>query len=164
MTDLDKKQMPTELGVEVGHVFEPSAWFTISQAMISDFGAVSLDPDPMHIDPEWAAVESPFGGTIAFGFLTVSLLTALLHSALRTGVHTAPSRTGVYLNYGFGRLRLVEPVPVDARIRGNFILNGVEFDAKGRCMVTFGCTIEIEGVERPALVAEWLTVWVPPAS
>lgn len=163
MIGAENTQVQSRFGVEIGHVFPPSDWFTISQTMISDFGAVSLDPDPMHIDPEWAAIQSPFGKTIAFGFLTVSLLTALLHSALKTGVHTDPSTMGVYLNYGFERLRLVEPVPVDARIRGRFALNGVESDAKGRCRVTFGCKIEIEGVERPALIANWLTVWVPPA-
>jgi acyl dehydratase len=162
MTEASNTQMLSRMGVEIGHAFEPSDWFSISQGMISDFGVVSLDPDPMHIDPEWAAVQSPYGKTIAFGFLTVSLLTALLHSALKTGVHTDPLTMGVYLNYGFDRLRLVEPVPVDGRIRGNFVLSGVETDAKGRCMVTFGCTVEIEGSERPALVANWLTVWVPP--
>ena len=151
-----------QLGVQVGHAFAPSDWFLISQQMICDFGLVSHDPDPMHINPEWAAVESPFGKTIAFGFLTVSLLTALLHSALKTGVHVAPSITGVYLNYGFERLRLVEPVPVNARIRGRFILRNVATDRKNRCIVTFDCTIDIEGVERPALVANWLTIWVPP--
>ncbi len=162
MTEVSKPEILSRMPLDVGHVFPPSEWFTISQQMISDFGTVSLDPDPMHVDPEWAATESPYGGTIAFGFLTVSLLTVLMHSTLKTGVHTSPSTLGVYLNYGFDRLRLIEPVHVGARIRGHFVLSDVKSDAKGRCQATFGCTIEIEGIERPALVANWLTLWVPP--
>jgi acyl dehydratase len=150
------------LGIEIGQTFGPSDWIAIPQPMISAFGDVSLDPDPMHIDPAWATANSPYGGTIAFGFLTVALLTALLHSAMGTGVHTDPSTTGVYLNYGFDRLRLVEPVPVDSRVRGTFVIDALETDAKQRCVVTFLCTVEIEGVDRPALVAKWLTIWVPP--
>ncbi len=141
-------------GQEVGC----SDWILVDQAMIDGFGAVTLDPDPMHIDPDWAAA-GPFGGTIAFGFLTISLLTPMMHSAMGT----APRKesAGHYLNYGFDRLRLVAPVPVGSRIRGRFVKLRQGEDEKGRLLSTFEATVEIEGAERPALVAEWLSIWVP---
>jgi acyl dehydratase len=140
-----------------------SDWVVVDQSMVDGFAAATRDPDPMHIDPVWAAANGPYGGTIAFGFLTIALLTHLLHLA----VGTAPSRDatgeGHYLNYGFDRLRLVAPVPVGARIRGRFVKQAQHEDEKGRWLTTFGCTIEIEGSDRPALVADWLSIWVPPA-
>ncbi|MDT9600720.1 MaoC family dehydratase [Sphingosinicella rhizophila] len=138
-----------------------SAWVEITQDMIDRFGAATLDLDPMHVDPEWAKA-GPFGTTIAFGFLTAGLLTHLLHDALGDGPVTDPDRTGYYLNYGFDRMRLVAPVPVGARVRGHFKLLGRTSDSKGRQIARFDCVIEIENGERPALVAEWLSMWVPP--
>jgi acyl dehydratase len=146
----------------IGRNFGPSEWILIGQDMISSFGVTSLDPDPLHIDPDWAAKHSPYGGTIAFGFLTVALLTKLLHSASSTSVHNDPSKNGVFLNYGFDRMRLISPVPVNAKIRGHFVLKSIEPDAKGRTIACFDCKVEIEGYERPALVADWLTIWLPP--
>ena len=139
-----------------------SDWILVDQKMIDGFGAVTLDPDPMHIVPAWAAT-GPFGGTIAFGFLTVSLLTRALHSAMGTEPGKDAATLGHYLNYGFDRLRLVTPVPVGARVRGHFWKLRQREDEKRRLLTTFGCRIEIEGVERPALVAEWLSIWVPAA-
>jgi len=146
------------LGEEVG----VSGWVTIDQEMISGFGDVTLDPDPMHINPEWAKRNGPFGGTIAFGFLTVALLTHLLHAALGTDPARDAGREGHYLNYGLDYLRLVTPVRVNCRIRGRFKALEIRTDEKDRTIVKFGCEIEIEGEERPALVAEWLAIWVPP--
>lgn len=143
-------------GAEIG----VSDWVVVDQPMIDGFAEVTRDPDPMHIDPSWAAAQGPFNGSIAFGFLTVSLLTHLLHSAMGTAPDRA-AEDGHYLNYGFNRLRLVEPVPAGSRIRGRFAKREQVQDEKGRWRVTFDCTIEIEGRERPALVAEWLSVWVP---
>lgn len=141
-----------------------SNWVVVDQAMIDGFGAVTLDPDPMHIDPEWAAANGPFGGTIAFGFLTVSLLTHLLHSAMGTHPGREAAGQGHYLNYGFDRLRLVAPVKVGARIRGRFTKLRQQQDDQGRWLTTFGCVIEIEGADRPALVADWLSIWIPPVN
>jgi len=139
-----------------------SRWLTVDQEMIDRFGHATLDPDPMHIDPEWARRNGPFGGTIAFGFLTMSLLTHLLHDALGTSADRDDYREGYYLNYGFDRLRLVAPVRTGKRIRGVFKLANRVRDERRRLVSTFDCTIEIEGEDRPALVAQWLSVWVPP--
>lgn len=145
-------------GDEVG----TSPWVTVTQQMIDGFGAVTLDPDPMHIDPVWAQENGPFGGSIAFGFLTISLLTHLLHSALGSSPDRAPHGSGYYLNYGFDRLRLVSPVRAGSKVRGVFRIANVTHDERQRLVTTFDCKIEIEGEERPALIATWLTVWVPP--
>lgn len=146
----------TEIGV--------SDWVVVDQAMIDGFGAVTLDPDPMHIDPEWAVLNGPFGGTIAFGFLTISLLTHLIHAAMNTQPSRDAAGQGHYLNYGFDRLRLVAPVHVGARIRGRFTKLRQQQDNKGRWLTTFGCIVEIEGSDRPALVADWLSIWILPAA
>ena len=145
-------------GDEVG----ASAWVTVTQQMIDGFGAVTLDPDPMHIDPVWAKENGPFGGSIAFGFLTISLLTHLLHSALGSSPDRDPHSNGYYLNYGFDRLRLVSPVRAGSKVRGTFRIADRMRDERQRLVTTFDCKIEIEGEERPALIATWLTVWVPP--
>lgn len=143
-----------------GQQLDPSNWVTVDQSMVDQFGAATLDPDPMHIDPEWAREHGPYSGTIAFGFFTMSLLTPLLHSSLGSSSSRAP-QGGHYLNYGFNRLRLVSPVPVGSRVRGRFSVQDARRDSKGRLLVTFDCTIDIEGEERPALIAEWLSIWVP---
>lgn len=148
-----------EPGLEIG----TSSWIEVTQAMISDFGAVTLDPDLMHIDPEWAAANGPFGGTIAFGFLTIALLTHLFHDALGAGWDADPATSGYNLNYGFDRLRLLAPVPAGARVRGRFTVAEQRWDDKGRRILAFDCEVEIENAPRPALVARWLTAWVPPA-
>jgi acyl dehydratase len=151
---LDRLQPGTDIGA--------SPWVTVTQDMIDRFGDVTLDPDPMHVDPEWARRNGPFGGTIAFGFLTVSLLTHMLHAALGTAPHRDSYTGGYYLNYGFDRLRLVAPVRTGKRVRGHFRVAGRELDEQQRLKTTLQCRVEIEGDERPALVADWLTYWVPP--
>ncbi|MBV7255315.1 MaoC family dehydratase [Pacificimonas sp. WHA3] len=145
-------------GTKVG----TSAWLTVDQPMIDQFGDATRDPDPMHIDPEWARENAPYGGTIAFGFLTVSLLTHLLHSAMDTKLSREAAGTGHFMNYGFNRLRLVSPVPTGAQVRGKFSTIDLRENERGRIIVTFQSEIEIEGKDRPALVAEWLAVWVKP--
>lgn len=144
-----------------GRVIGPSEWLTVTQEMIDSFGTATLDHDPMHVDPEWAAA-GPFGQTIAFGFLTVSLLTHMMHRALGTDTGRYDPTKGYYMNYGFDRLRLVSPVPCGSRIRANFQVAGLRPDSGSRSIVKFDVRVEVEGSERPAMVAEWLTVWVPP--
>ena len=139
-----------------------SAWVLIDQPMISAFGAATLDPDRMHIDPDWAAVNSPFGTTLAFGFQTMSLLTHLLHDAAGTSPASDPAGQGHYLNYGFDRLRLVAPVLAGSRVRGKFRTLERRIDEDGRHIFKIGAEVEIEGHDRPALVGEWLTLWEPP--
>jgi acyl dehydratase len=141
-----------------------SDWVVVTQELIDGFARYTLDPDPFHIDPTWAKTNSPYGDTIAFGFLTMSLLTHLMDSAQGEQARDTaadPAIHGHYLNYGFNRLRLISPVKVNNRVRGHFTVKNVEADDKGRNIVTFDCKIEIESELRPALIAEWLAVWVP---
>jgi acyl dehydratase len=138
-----------------------SDWLVIDQDMISQFGVLTRDPDPMHMDPEWAKANGPYGGTIAYGFLTISLLSHLVHLVRND---SGGPKNGHYLNYGFDRLRLVSPVRVGSRIRGRFQPQESKPDEKGRVLNRYNCSIEVEGQDRPALVAEWLSLWVPSAA
>ena len=151
-------------GFDIGQQISSLDWVKVSQELIDGFGKYTLDPDPFHIDPEWSEKHSPFGGTIAFGFFTVSMLTHLLHIAQGSGardVAADPVMHGHYLNYGFNRLRLVSPVHIGKRIRGVFEIKDLIVDEKDRSIVTFDVMIEIEDEERPALVADWLAIWIP---
>src|SRR5689334_1995300 len=93
-----------------------SSWIDVTQQLVSSFGKSTLDADPMHIDPDWAREHTPYGGTIAFGFFTVSLLTHMLHDTLGTSPAREPADQGYFMNYGFDHLRLVSPVPVGSRV------------------------------------------------
>lgn len=138
-----------------------SHWVQITQDMINQFGASTLDPDPMHIDPEWSRRHSPFKGAIAFGFLTTSLLTHLLYGATKAQNDRESTEFGYPLNYGFDRMRLVSPVRAGARVRGRFWLKDRRQVKGGRIVNCLQCEIEIEGEEKPALIADWLSMWVP---
>jgi acyl dehydratase len=146
-------------GVDLG----TSDWIQITQEMVDKFGEATLDDDPMHVDPDWARRHSPFGKTVAFGFLTISLLThVLLQQLLKADSSRHDSENGVYLNYGFDRLRLVAPVPVGSRVRAHFSVMDVRPDAKGRSIIKFNVEMECDQADRPVLIAEWLSCWVPP--
>ncbi len=151
------------LAVEPGSSIGVSDWVTITQGMIDRFAEATLDDDPMHVDVEWARAETPYGGTIAFGFLTMSLLTHMLHAVLPRNRRSQVATAGYYLNYGFNRLRLISPVPAGSAVCGQFDLLDRRTDERGRVQLTIGVTVKIENAEKPALVAEWLSVWVPPA-
>jgi acyl dehydratase len=126
-----------------------SDWLTIDQARIDAFADLTGDHNPLHVDPQWAAAEGPFAGTVAHGFLTLSLLTQL-----GDGLLPVPEGA-VAVNYGFERVRFARPVPVGSRVRGRFAL--VRSEARGRgTLATVKAEIEVEGAMRPALVAEWL--------
>lgn len=153
-------QLDALLAMPAGTKLGVSDWVVIDQEMIDDFGRVTRDPDPMHIDPEWAANNSPFGGTIAFGFLTISLLAHLLRSIHKDDLTSLEH--GVNLNYGFDRVRLIAPVKVNSRVRGHFVLGDERADGGDRKIRKVLATVEIEGEDRPALVAEWLSAWLPP--
>jgi len=145
-----------KIGQEIGL----SDWVTISQARIDEFSRATDDPDPMHIDPAWCEAHSPFHSTIAFGFLTLSMLTALSREALKWA-HDSTVETGGYaLNYGLDRVRFIAPVPVNSRIRARFVMLEAREVRPGERINKFGVTVEIEGQERPALSAEWLGMWV----
>jgi acyl dehydratase len=144
--DADPKRW---IGREIG----VSNWIAVDQSMIDAFGRVTLDWDRMHVDPAWCRENSPFGVTIGFGFLSVSLLTVMLNEVLER-----PADEVATLNYGFDRLRLVAPVKVDQRIRGRFVLKDLQPRRVGRYQATYGATVEIEHEAKPALVADWLIV------
>lgn len=148
------------LADKIGQPIGTSNWITVDQPMIDRFAVATLDPDPMHIDPAWSAANSPFVSTIAFGFLTTSLLTHMSHQAIGWVNTTGADDGGYALNYGFDRLRLIAPVPVNSRIRAHFTLLKWNEVRPGEVKVTYGVSVEIEGSDRPALVAEWLGLWV----
>ncbi len=151
-------------GFQLNDQISSDSWVEVTQELVNGFGKYTIDPDPFHIDPVWAKDNSPYGGTIAFGFFTISMLTHLMHIAQGSGardVSANPKTHGHYLNYGFNRLRLVTPVPVGARIRGTFKIKDLTVDEKGRNIVTFEAKVLIENEEKPALVADWIALWVP---
>lgn len=134
------------IGQEVG----VSKWFDVTQARIDAFADCTEDHQFIHVDPE-AAKATPFGGTIAHGFLTLSLASAMSYDAV------APL-DGVVMgvNYGFDKLRFLAPVPAGSRIRGRFKLLSAENRGDGRWLLKHELTVEIEGGDKPALIAEWL--------
>jgi acyl dehydratase len=135
------------IGTEIG----TSQWVTVDQPMIDAYARVSGDGFYLHTDPARAAA-LPFGGTIAHGLLTLSLLPAMSYQV-------CPFLEGARypLNYGFNRLRFVAPVPVNSRVRAHFVLHSAEFVGEQQRQLRYDVTMEIEGGARPALVAEWLT-------
>lgn len=139
-----------------------SAWVVVTQNMIQHFSLASLDDDPMHTDPQWARSKGPFDSTVVYGFQTMSLLTHMFHSATASDAAREPEEEGYFLNLGFDRMRLVAPVPVNARLRGVFHFKEKRTDDAGRTRLAIDVTVEIEGSDRPALVGTWLSVWAPP--
>lgn len=145
---------------EAGELIGISPWLSVDQEMITGFGVATRDPDPMHMDPSWSAKESPYQETIAFGFLTMSLLTRMLYDATGFDPERVELGESHVMNYGFDRLRLVAPVPVDSRIRGVFRTKSSEVDEKGQERVVVDVVVEIEGNDKPAMVAEWVVIHV----
>ena len=130
-----------------------SDWIEVTQERIDAFADATLDHQFIHVDVERAKAETPFGGTIAHGFLTLSLLPHLSS----TMPSQLPRLDGVLMgiNYGLNKLRFINPVPAGARIRASAVVTDVAL--KGNAVdQTRTMTVEIEGEERPALVAEWI--------
>lgn len=134
----------------VGSDVGTSDWLLIDQAMVDAFAAVTGDRQFIHVDPE-AAAKTPFGGTIAHGFLTLSLIASLMPDGV---VVLEGLRMG--LNYGFERVRFLAPVRTGKRIRARHTLRGIEDKGGGRWLTTTEVTIEIEDEDKPALIADWL--------
>jgi acyl dehydratase len=126
----------------------------IDQDRIDAFAEVTLDDQFIHTDPE-AAAKTPLGSTVAHGFLTLSLVAALAGESM-----VMPEGTVMMFNYGVNRVRFVEPVKVNSRIRGRTKLTDVREKGDGRWLATNEVTIEIEGVDNPAMVAEVLTLFI----
>lgn len=137
-----------KLGQEIGI----SDWLLIDQERVNDFARVTGDQQWIHVDVERAKRESPFGGPIAHGYLTVSLLARFAQECIAVeGIKLA-------VNYGLNRVRFASPVKVGSRVRARFVLAGVE-DIAGGAQMLWQATIEIEGGEKPACVAEMVTRW-----
>jgi len=123
-----------------------SDWFLVTQKMIDQFAELTGDPQWIHVDVERAKRETPFGNTIAHGFLTVSLLPQLAREAV-----DVRGDFKMRINYGFNKLRFVSPVRAESKIRARFTAQQVTENT-----VTWLVTVEVEGSEKPAIVAEWL--------
>lgn len=145
---------PEQLFDHIGEEMGLSRWFLIDQACIDAFADITEDRQFIHIDPERAA-RTPFGGTIAHGFLTLSLASAMSYDAVKP-------LDGVVMgvNYGFDKLRFLAPVPAGSRVRGRFKLLSAEDKGGGRWLIKQELTVEIEGADKPALIAEWLGMQV----
>jgi acyl dehydratase len=145
----------SELASHVGEEMGVSSWITLDQARIGEFAHCTGDHQWIHVDVERAARESPFGGTVAHGFLTLSLIapTAFEMLALRV----APKSV---VNYGLKNVRFFAPVRSGKRVRNRIRLAGVEERGSGRYLVTTDNTIEIEGEIKPALQASALAIFI----
>ena len=139
-----------ELKSLVGQTVGTSDWLEISQSRIDGFAEVTEDRQWIHIDTARAKTDSPFGTTIAHGFLTLSLIS---HLASQTVHVQGDFKMGI--NYGLNRLRFPAPVPSGSRVRASFVLNSVE-NIEGGIQITWGVTVEVEGAKKPSLAAEWL--------
>jgi len=139
-----------ELRSLVGQEVGSSDWHTITQQQIDDFADATGDHQWIHTDPERAGRESPYGATIAHGFLTVSLLSGWADEAV-----SFEGGLKLRINYGFNRMRFTSPVPAGSRVRARFTVNGLK-EIDGGFEVAWGVVVEIEGQTKPALVAEWL--------
>lgn len=135
------------IGTETGL----SDWVTIDQNRIDVFADVTEDPQWIHIDPDRCATESPFGTTIAHGFLTLSMASKF---AIETFEKFEGQTMGI--NYGFNKVRFLNPVQSGDRIRGRFKLNSVIKKSDTQLLQEHGLTIEIEGKDTPALICQWL--------
>lgn len=139
-----------EIQALVGRPVGSSPWIEIAQRDIDTFADVTGDHQFIHVDPE-AAARTPFGGTVAHGFLTLSLL-----SQMASHVMLVPDTLKMAVNYGFERVRFIAPVRSGKRVRGHFTLAAMEEKKPGQWQMTHDVTVEIEGEDRPALQAAWI--------
>jgi len=144
-----------ELQAMVGKEMGASEWFQIDQARINAFADATLDHQFIHVDEE-KAKHTPFGGTIAHGFLTLSLLPYLQVSMPELVV---PAGLKMGMNYGFDKIRFLAPVKVNARVRAVAKLKEAVEKNPGQFLLTSEYTIEIEGSPKPALIADWMLMY-----
>lgn len=150
MMEIDVRTLRERVGEELA----TSDWLEVTQAKIDQFADATGDHQWIHVDAARAARESPFQTTIAHGFLTLSLVGALLRSAM------TPTGLKMAINYGLNRVRFIAPVPAGSRLRGRFAVGVVE-ETSGSIQVTWRATIEREGADRPVCVADWLVRYYP---
>jgi acyl dehydratase len=139
-----------DIRAKVGQTVGVSGWIEVTQDRIQQFADATEDHQFIHIDPSLAA-QTPFGGTIAHGFLSLSLL-----SRMAADVMMVPDTTKMAVNYGLDRVRFLAPVKSGKRVRGHFTLDAADEKAPGQLLLKHTVTVEIEGEERPALTAQWL--------
>ena len=139
----------------VGHELGTSQWVTVDQDRINQFAACTGDHQWIHVDVDRARRESPFGGPIAHGYLTLSMVAAM---AMQVGVVPPDAATG--LNYGLDRVRFIAPVSAGSRVRNRVSVLSAEPQGDGRMLLKVQCTMEIDGSPKPALVAEMLCMLV----
>ena len=136
----------SRVGSEIG----VSDWILVDQARIDAFAEITEDHQFIHVDPERAA-KTPFRGTVAHGFLTLSLL-----SRMADGVMLRPESLRMAVNYGFDKVRFMGPVKSGKRIRGRFRMLSAEEKRASQWQITYEVTVEIEDEEKPALIADWI--------
>jgi acyl dehydratase len=139
-----------EIRAHVGEEIGVSSWLTVDQERIDAFAEATEDRQFIHTDPA-AAAQTPFGGTIAHGFLSLSLL-----SRMGAEVMLIPEGVKMAVNYGLDRVRFLAPVKAGSQVRGRFTLDSVEEKAPGQILMRHTVTVEIEGEDKPALTAQWL--------
>jgi acyl dehydratase len=139
-----------EIHARVGSEVGVSSWLTMGQGRIEAFANATEDRQFIHVDPEAAAL-TPFGGTIAHGFLTLSLLSRMAAEAM-----LIPEGVRMAVNYGLDRVRFLSPVKSGRRVRGRFTLDSIEEKAPGQWLLRHVVTVEIQGEDKPALTAVWL--------
>lgn len=143
-------EIQSRIAKEVG----VSGWILVDQARIDQFAQATEDHQFIHVDPQ-AAAQSVFGGTIAHGFLSLSLLSRMGAEAM-----LLPEDLKVAVNYGLDRVRFLAPVRSGKRVRGRFRLDSVVEKAPGQWLLRHTVTVEIENEDKPALTAEWLTLLI----
>lgn len=151
MSGLTFAELRTMAGTELG----VSGWVEVDQHMIDAFAELTRDPQWIHVDVERARKESPYGATVAHGFLTLSLIAGMSYE-----IGVIPAGTSASFNYGIDRLRFLSPVRAGSRVRMRSTLASFEEKAPGQFLMKTRCVIEIEGEERPALVADTLVLHV----
>lgn len=135
----------------VGKEIGVSSWHLIDQPRIDSYADVTEDHQFIHVDPERARKETAFGTTIAHGFLTMSMMSVMSYEVM-----PAIAGTTMGVNYGFDKLRFISPVRSGKRVRGRFVLAEAKLRKAGELQSRTSVTVEIEGEDKPALVAEWL--------
>jgi acyl dehydratase len=139
-----------DIKARIGQEIGLSDWILIDQAAIDMFADVTQDRQFIHVDPD-AAAQTPFGGTIAHGFLTLSLL-----SRMAAPVFYLPETVSMVVNYGFDRVRFIAPVRSGKRVRARFTLSSMEEKRPGQWQFVHAVTVEIDGEDKPALTAGWI--------
>ena len=146
----------SQLGEHIGHELGVSDWVTVDQSRIDKFAACTGDHQWIHVDVERARRESPYGGAVAHGYLTLAMMAPL---AIQIGV--LPKDAAAGLNYGVDKARFLAPVPAGARVRLRVVLTGLEPKDGGQAIMKTRNTLEVEGSDKPALVAETLAFLIP---